>query len=185
MNKREKVSLAELWLVDAGPPADDDDRCGCVDCKLKFHSEMAAWAREQLMQQVVPAPCKSKDAKNKDAKSKDAKSKGAKSKGTIKDAKGKDTEDKGKGKDYPRGFMPWNEVIRKVGENTFIDSVTVKLILDAVKVVATEEIKEGRAFHFRGLAGFKLVTGPRVVAQAAEGRAFDAIKTQGLANSDS
>ena len=81
--------------------------------------------------------------------------------------------------------MQWNEAIKKVGAKTFMDCATVKQILDAVKVVATEEIKEGRAFHFRGLAGFKLVTGPRVVAQAAEGRAFDAIATLGLADSGS
>ena len=78
--------------------------------------------------------------------------------------------------------MPWNDVIKKVAKKTFMDYTSVKQILDAVKVVATEEITAGRAFHFRGLAGFKIVTGPRVEAQAAQGRAFDSIATLGPAN---
>ena len=49
-------------------------------------------------------------------------------------------------------------------------------------MVATEEIIAGRAFHLRGLAGFKLVTGLRVEAQAAQGRAFDSIATLGPSN---
>ena len=62
-----------------------------------------------------------------------------------------------------------------------MDFTTVKLITDAVKEVATEEINAGRAFHFRGLASFKLVTGPRVEAQVTQGRAFDSIATLGPA----
>ena len=62
MVKHEKLYRAELWCGDA-VCFDDDGRCGCTECKLKCHSEMAAWAREQLMQQVEPAPCVIQDAK--------------------------------------------------------------------------------------------------------------------------
>ena len=60
-----------------------------------------------------------------------------------------------------------------------MDIKTVKQITDAVKTVAEEEIEQGRAFHFRGLGSFKLVTGPRVEALAAQGRAFNAVSVFG------
>ena len=126
MVKRDKLSRAELWCGDA-VCFDDDGRCGCSECKLHFHTEMAAWAREQFKQQVVPAPCvMSQDAKTKGAKCQDAKRLSAKSKGTIKDAKGQDTNGKDKGNAYPRGFMPWNDVIKKVAKKTFMDYTSVK-----------------------------------------------------------
>ena len=92
--------------------------------------------------------------------------------------KGKD-ESKHEGIPFPRGFMPWNAVIKKVAAKSFMDIKTVKQITDAVRVVAEEEILEGRAFHFRGLGSFKLVTGPRVEASAAQGRAFNAVSVFG------
>ena len=161
---------------------DEDDRCTCTECRLKFHTEMAAWAREQLMAQVERAPCVSQNDKTKDANSPARKRKTGKSNGQ--ETKGKD-QGKGKGKDkgnaYPRGFMPWSAVIKTVAARSFMDINSVKLITDAVKLVAEEEILAGRAFHFRGLGSFKLVTGPRVEASAAQGRAFDAISVLGLA----
>ena len=101
-----------------------------------------------------------------------------------KETKGKDQgKDKGKdkGNAYPRGFMPWSAVIKKVAAKSYMDTNSVKLITDAVKLVAEDEILAGRAFHFRGLGSFKLVTGPRVEASAAQGRAFDALSVLGLA----
>ena len=94
--------------------------------------------------------------------------------------KGRD-KSKDKGNAYPRGFMPWSAVIKKVAAKSFSDINSVKVITDALKLVAEEEILAGRAFHFRGLGSFKLVTGPRVEASAAQGRAFDAVSVLGLA----
>ena len=161
---------------------DEDDRCTCTECRLKFHTEMVAWAREQLMQQVEPAPCVNRIHKPPDADGPARRRKTGKSKG--KETKGKD-QGKGKGQDkgdaYPRGFMPWSAVLKKVAARSFMDINSVKWITDAVKSVAEEEILAGRAFHFRGLCSLKLVTSPRVEASAAQGRAFDAISVLGLA----
>ena len=181
MPKHEKLSRAELWCGDA-VGFSDDDRCGCTECKLHFHQEMAAWAREQLMAQTEPAPCVIRNDKNKCAKTKDGKRQNAKSKGVK--TEGKDTikgKDKSKdeGNAYPRGFMPWSAVIKTVAAKTLMDINSVKLITDAVKLVAEEEILEGRAFHFRGLGSFKLVTGPRIEASAAQGRAYNAVSVFG------
>ena len=78
--------------------------------------------------------------------------------------------------------MPWSAVIKKVAARSFMDINSVKLITDAVKLVAEGEILAGRAFHFRGLCSLKLVTSPRVEASAAQGRAFDAMSVLGLQN---
>ena len=181
MVKHEQLSRAQLWCGDA-VSFNEDGRCGCTECRLKFHQEMAAWAREQLMQEVEAPPCAVQNDQTKSAKSHDGKKQAAKSKG--KETKGKDqSKDKGKDKGgtYPRGYMPWSDVLKKVSEKTFMDVNSVKIITDAVKQVAEEEIREGRAFHFRGLGSFKLVTGPRIEASAAKGRAFDAVSVLGLA----
>ena len=183
MVKHEKLSRPEHSCSDA-VGFSDDDRCTCAECKLQFHLEMAAWAREQLMAQVEPALCVIQNDKNKCAKTKDGKRQNAESKGVKTEGKdnikGKD-KSTDEGNAYPRGFMPWNTVIKKVAAKSFMDINSVKLITDAVKLVAEEEILAGRAFHFRGLGSFKLVTGPRVEASAAQGRAFDAISVLGLA----
>ena len=181
MVKHENLSRAELWCGDA-VGFSDDDRCGCTECKLHFHLEMAAWASEQLMAQVEPAPCVIRNDKNKCAKTKDRKRQNAKSKGVK--TEGKDTikgKDKSKdeGNSYPRGFMPWSAVIKKVAAKSFMDINSVKLITDALKYVAEEETQEGRAFHFRKLGSFKLVTGPRIEALAAQARAFNAVSVFG------
>ena len=62
---------------------------------------------------------------------------------------------------------------------SFMDINSVKLITDAVKLVAEEEILEGRASHFRGLGSFKLVIVPRIEASAAQGHAFNAVSVFG------
>ena len=53
MVKHGKQSLATLWCGDA-VRFDEDDRCRCPECRLKFHTEMAAWDREQLTQEEEP-----------------------------------------------------------------------------------------------------------------------------------
>ena len=162
---------------------DEDGRCRCPECRLKFHTEMAAWAREQLTKYgEEQAPCVSQNHKTKDANGPARKRKTGKSKGQ--ETKGKDQgKDKGKAKDnpFPRGFMPWSAVIKEVAAKSFMDIGSVKRITDAVRHVAEIEILAGRAFHFRGLGSWKLVTGPRVEASAAQGRAFDAVSVLGLA----
>ena len=181
MVKHEEQSLATLWCGDA-IMFDDDDRCNCVECRLKFHTEMAHWAREQLQQRVEQGPCVNRIHKPPDADSPARKRKTGKSKGQ--ETKGKDQgKDKGKAKDnpFPRGFMPWSAVIKEVAAKSSMDIGSVKRITDAVRLVAEIEILAGRAFHFRGLGSWKLVTGPRVEASAAQGRAFDAVSVLGLA----
>jgi hypothetical protein len=160
---------------------DEDDRCRCPECRLKFHTEMAAWAREQLTQEEKPEASLMQFYKTKVAKGPARKRKTGKSNGQ--ETKGKD---QGKGKDkattsYPRGFMPWSGVIKTVAAKSFMDINSVKQVTDALRLVAEEEILAGRAFHFRGLCSLKLVTGARVEASAAQGRAFDAISVLGLA----
>ena len=164
---------------------DEDDRCRCPECRLKFHTEMAAWAREQLTQEEKPEASLMQFYKTKVAKGPARKRKTGKSKGQ--ETKGKDQgKDKGKAKDdpFPRGFMPWSAVIKEVAAKSFMDIASVKQITDAVRHVAEIEIRAGRAFHFRGLGSWKLVTGPRVEASAAQGRAFDAVSVLGLAKLD-
>jgi hypothetical protein len=160
---------------------DEDDRCRCPECRLKFHTEMAAWAREQLTQEEEPEASLMQFYKTKVAKGPARKRKTGKSNGQ--ETKGKD---QGEGKDkattsYPRGFMPWSGVIKAVAARSFMDTHSVKQMTDALRLVAEEEILAGRAFHFRGLCSLKLVTGARVEASAAQGRAFDAISVLGLA----
>ena len=180
MVKHEKQSLATLWCGDA-IMFDDDDRCKCVECRLKFHTEMAHWAREQLQQRVEQGPCVNRIHKPPDADGPARKRKTGSSNGQ--ETEGKD-QGKGKGKDkgnaYPRRFMPWSAVIKTVAARSFMDINSTKLIIDALKNVAEEEILAGRTFHFRGLCSLKLVTSPRVDASAAQGRAFDAMSVLGL-----
>ena len=180
MVKHEKQSLGTLWCGDA-VMFDEDDRCTCTECRLKFHTEMAEWAREQLLQQVELAPCVNRIHKPPGADGPARKRKTGKSNGQETKSK-----DQGKGKDkattsHPRGFMPWSGVIKTVAAKSFMDINSVKQITDALRLVAEEEILAGRAFHFRGLCSLKLVTGARVEASAAQGRAFDAISVLGLA----
>ena len=181
MVKHETLYRAELWCGDA-VGFSDDGRCTCAECALAFHMEMAAWAREQLTQQVDPKPCVIRNDKNKCAETKNGKKQNAKSKGVKtlgKDKiKGKDKSKDERNANRRRRYL-WNAVIKKVAAKSFMDIRSVKLITDAVRVVAEEEILQGQAFHFRGLGSFKLVTGPRIEASAAQGRAFNAVSVFG------
>ena len=167
MVKHEKQSLATLWCGDA-VMFDEDDRCRCPECRLKFHTEMAAWAREQLTKYgEEQAPCVNRIHKPPGADGPARKRKTGKSNGQETKSK-----DQGKGKDkattsYPRGFMPWSGVIKTVAAKSFMDIDTVKEVTHALRLVAEEEILAGRKFHFPGLCSLKLVTGARVEASAA------------------
>ena len=181
MVKHEKQSLGTLWCGDA-VMFDEDDRCRCPECRVKFHTEMAAWAREQLTKY---GPCT--NGANGPARKRPGADGPARKRKTGK-SNGQETKskDQGKGKDkattsHPRGFMPWSGVIKTVAAKSFMDINSVKQVIDALRLVAEEEILAGRAFHFRGLCSLKLVTGARVEASAAQGRAFDAISVLGLA----
>ena len=71
--------------------------------------------------------------------------------------------------------MPWSEVIQNVSESTCFEPEDVKVVLDAVKELATEEVNVGRVFYFPGLATFRVDTKPRVVATVCEGKAWNRI----------
>ena len=167
MVKHEKQSLGTLWCGDA-VMFDEDDRCRCPECRLKFHTEMAAWAREQLTKYgEEQAPCVNRIHKPPGADGPARKRKTGKSNGQETKSK-----DQGKGKDkattsHPRGFMPWSGVIKTVAAKSFMDIDTVKEVTHALRLVAEEEILAGRKFHFPGLCSLKLVTGARVEASAA------------------
>ena len=63
--------------------------------------------------------------------------------------------------------MPWSEVIQKVSESTYFEPEDVKVVIDAVKSLATQEVKEGRVFYIPGLASFRVeAKETRVVATA-------------------
>ena len=98
MVKHEKLCRRELWCGDA--VALDGDDCTCAHCKLQFHEEMAAWAREDLRASAEPAACVIQKDKNKCAKTKDGKRQNAKSKGVK--TEGKDNI-KGKDKSKDEG----------------------------------------------------------------------------------
>ena len=167
MVKHEKQSLGTLWCGDA-VMFDEDDRCRCPECRLKCHTEMAAWAREQLTKYgEEQAPCVNRIHKPLGADGPARKRKTGKSNGQETKSK-----DQGKGKDkatasHPRGFMPWSGVIKTVAAKSFMDIDTVKEVTHALRLVAEEEILAGRKFHFPGLCSLKLVTGARVEASAA------------------
>jgi len=69
MVQHEKLCLRELWCGDAA--SCDGDDCTCAHCKLAFHEEMAAWAREDLRASAEPAACEIQKDKHKCAKTKD------------------------------------------------------------------------------------------------------------------
>ena len=148
--------------------------CSCPECRLKFHREMARWAREQVQaeQRAPRTPrCKSKGSKGKQSKG----IKGKRSK-RVKVPKGK----KGKKKErYPRGWMPWTNVIKLISDSTLLEPEDVRLVLQQVKEVGVAELRAGRSFNFKGLAKFKLDTQPRVTATVAEGRAWGSVSVYG------
>ena len=157
-------------LKHAGSCADDDDdeRCRCAECGLKFHREMARWCRELLRLKPDEDRLQGRRSCNKMKAGLMSKSK----KRPVK-------EDKNDGrppvKQRKRSWMPCSTVIREISASTLLEPEDVKLVLDDVKRLSTEEVMNGHTFVFPGLGMFKMNDQGRVVARACEGRAWDGV----------
>ena len=170
---RDKDSVT-TQVTHAGSRADDDDddRCPCAECRLKFHREMARWFREL----VIPKP--DEDGHQRDKPGNKMKA-GLKSKSKKRPVK----EDKRDGrpplKQGKRRWMPWSTVIQQISAATLLEPEDVKLVLEVVKRLSTQEVMSGHAFLFPGLAMFKMNDQNRVVARACEGRAWNCVNVYG------
>ena len=147
---------------------DDDERCRCAECGLKFHREMARWCRELLRLKPDEDGLQGRRSCNKMKAGLMSKSK----KRPVK-------EDKNDGrppvKQRKRSWMPCSTVIREISASTLLEPEDVKLVLDDVKRLSTEEVMNGHTFLFPGLGMFKMNDQGRVVARACEGRAWDGV----------
>ena len=151
---------------------DDDDRCPCAECRLKFHREMARCFREL----VIPKP--DEDGLQRDKPGNKMKA-GLKSKSKKRPAK----EDKRDGrlpvKQGKRRWMPWSTVIQQISAATLLEAEDVKLVLEVVKRLSSQEVMSGHTFLFPGLALVKMNDEKRVVARACEGRAWNGVNVYG------
>ena len=168
MTHNKEGETRELKHAGSRADDDDDDRCPCAECRLKFHREMARWMRER----VIPKP--DEDGLQRDKPGNKMKA-GLKSKSKKRPVK----EDKSDGrppvKQGKRRWMPWSTVIQEISASTPLEPEDVKLVLDDVKRLSTEEVMNGHTFLFPGLALFKMNDEKRVVARACEGRAWDGV----------
>ena len=100
-------------LKHAGSCADDDDdeRCRCPECGLKFHREMARWFRERVSLQRAKDGLQGR----KSGKKVKARLRGNTSKRPVKEDKrdGRPPVKKGK-----RRWMPWSTVIQQISAAT-------------------------------------------------------------------
>ena len=155
---------------------DDDDRCPCAECRLKFHREMARWCRELLSLKPDEDALQGRRSCNKMKAGLMSKSK----KRPVK-------EDKSDGrppvKQRKRRWMPWSTVIQQISAATFLEPEDVKLVLDDVKRLSTKEVMNGHTFLFPGLAISKMNEEKRVVARACEGRAGNCMHVYGITES--
>ena len=62
---------------------------------------------------------------------------------------------------------------------TLLEPEDVKLVLDDVKRLSTQEVMSGHTFLFPGLAMLKMNDQKRVVARACEGRAWNCVNVYG------
>ena len=151
---------------------DDDERCRCAECGLKFHREMARWCRELLRLKPDEDGLQGRRSCNKMKAGLMSKSK----KRPVK-------EDKSDGrppvKQRKRSWMPCSTVIREISASTLLEPEDVKLVLDDVKRLSTKEVMNGHTFLFPGLAIFKMNEQLRVVARACEGRAWKGMNVYG------
>ena len=74
-----------------------------------------------------------------------------------------------------RRWMPWSTVIQQISAATLLEPEDVKLVLEVVKRLSTQEVMSGHTFHFPGLAMFKMNDQGRVVSRACEGRAWKGV----------
>ena len=106
---------------------DDDERCRCAECGLKFHREMARWFRELVSLKPDEdglqgrTPCKKVKAGLRSKRRK-----------------------------------PWSTVIQQISAATFLEPEDVKLVLEVVKRLSSQEVMSGHTFLFPGLALFKM-----------------------------
>ena len=78
-----------------------------------------------------------------------------------------------------RRWMPWSTVIQQISAATLLEPEDVKLVLDVVKRLSTQEVMSGHTFLFFGFAMFKMNDEKRVVAHACEGRAWNGVNVYG------
>ena len=144
---------------------DDDERCRCAECGLKFHREMARWCRELLRLKPDEDGLQGRRSCNKMKAGLMSKSK----KRPVKEDK---NDGRPPAKQRKRSWMPCSTVIREISASTLLEPEDVKLVLDDVKRLSTEEVMNGHTFVFPGLAIFTTNEQLRVVARACEGRAW-------------
>ena len=82
-------------------------------------------------------------------------------------------------KQRKRRWMPWSTVIREISASTLLEPEDVKLVLDVVKRLSTQEVMSGHTFLFPGLAMFEMNDEKWVVARACEGRAWNGVNVYG------
>ena len=70
-------------------------------------------------------------------------------------------------------------MIQEINASTLLEPEDVKLVLDDVKRLSTQEVMSGHTFLFPGLALFKMNDEKRVVARACEGRAWNCVNVYG------
>ena len=176
------MALPRKW----GSASDDDDeRCGCAECLLKFHREMARWFRELVSSQRDKVGLQGSKSKKGMQSCKEIKVelKGKRNKRPVNQGKRDGRRLRSCRERFPRGWMPWSSVIQEISESTLLEPEDVKLVLDGVKDLSTKEVMAGRAFVFPGLAMFKVEKQPRVVSRACEGRAWNCMNVYGFTGS--
>ena len=172
MTHNKEGETRELKHAGSRADDDDDDRCRCAECGLKFHREMARWFRERVSLQRAKDGLQGR----KSGKKVKARLRGNTTKRPVKEDKrdGRPPVKKGK-----RRWMPWSTVIQQISAATLLEPEDVKLVLDDVKRLSTEEVMNGHTFLFPGLAIFKMNEQQRVVARACEGLAWNGMNVHG------
>ena len=176
------MALPQKW----GSACDDDDeRCGCAECLLKFHREMARWFRELVSSQRDKVGLQGSKSKKGMQSCKEIKVelKGKRNKRPVKQGKRDGRRLRSCRERFPRGWMPCSSVIQEICESTLLEPEDVKLVLDGVKDLGTKEVMAGRAFVFPGLAMFKMEKQSRVVSRACGGRAWNGMNVYGITGS--
>ena len=104
--KAKTMALPQKWRS-AGD--DDDERCGCAECLLKFHREMARWFRELVSSQRGKVGLQGgKDPKKmQSCKEIKVELKGKSNKRSVKQGKRDGSRHRSRRERFPRGWVPW------------------------------------------------------------------------------